>query len=43
MITKINYFAPVPGRKRRRVLAERVRETERRFAERSEPLCFALK
>jgi len=43
MITKINYFAPEPGRKRRRVCAERVMATGQRLLLRSAPLCFALK
>lgn len=38
-----NYFAPVAGKKRARTFALKLIVTVRRFAERAEPLCFALK
>ena len=43
MITTINYFAPVAGKKRRRTFIDKLIATEPRLLRRCPPLCFALK
>ena len=43
MITTINYFAPVAGKKRRRTFIDKLIATEPRLPRRSPPLCLALK
>jgi hypothetical protein len=43
IVTKINYFAPLLGRKRLRTLIERAIATEPRLPRRLLPLCLALK